>query len=437
MVNQVRLAPSTGQSYRTPDVTLVPAVGQSYRSPDVVLAPISRQYIAPSSTTLYTYPVGIASAQYGTHEVSRVLTQFVYPTGFSSTAFGALSVGRTTRPAGFSTSAFGTAWVSNLRRYLYANGTKFGSFGTALVQNRDLHPSAWQSSVFGTLYVYNKTRKAYPPGILATTFGTAKVENHKITINGLVHTFFGTALVKNYRQYANVSAGVRTVFGTQWVSTKIRRIYMWHPGVYYAGQIGTARLTHTRITPRGFVDTRFGVAWAAQEFQYLYPWSFLDVLFGNQTAVTYWNQPRQMQGFIATQFGAGSMIPLYLHPVGIAPHGWPFPGPDAPWWATKVTHDRVKNTTLGLTQSFGAPYVSHSPIFVYPPSFDVATLWGVPPYGVMHKFDQWVDTPGILGEEWGRDDWDYRQGDVLEEIDYLHPTPAAMSAFGNATAGHA
>jgi len=446
MSNQVTLAPVTGQSYRTPDVTLSPGSLQSYRTPDITLAPASRQYIAPASTTLYTYPTGIFTPQFGTAEVSHVLTRFVYPTGFSSLAFGSPRVDQRARPIGFSTSAFGAAWVSNLRRYVYPNGTQHTSFGTPLVQYKDIHAAGFVATRFGTSYTYNKTRHTYANSFVATRFGTAKVENHKIIFAGQVHTAFGTALVKNFKQYANVTAGVLTRFGTQWASTNPRRIYMWHPGGFHDGywhvptwpdeQIGTASLTHTRITPRGFVATRFGVAWAAQEFQYLYPWSFLDVLFGNQTAVTYKNQPRQMQGFIATQFGAGSMSPLYLHPEGIAPHGWPFAAPGSGYWNTTVSHDRVKNASVGYAQRFGTPYVSHSPIFVHPPSFDVATLWGVPPYGVMHKFDQWVSPNGMKTEEWGRDDWDYRQGDVLEIVDYVPTAPVFGTTFGGASVGH-
>lgn len=349
-------------------------------------------------------------------------------------------------PTAFVATQFGTADVRSLRHYIYPNGTLHTAFGTPRVQYKNIHAAGFVATRFGTAYAYNKTRHTYANSFVATQFGTAKVENHKIVFVGQVHTAFGTALVKNFKQYASVTAGVLTRFGTQWASTNPRRIYMWHPGGYHDGQwhvptwpdeqIGTAALTHTHITPRGFIATRFGVAWAAQEIQYLHPWSFYDLLFGNQTAVTYKNQPRQIDGFVGTQFGAGSMSPLYLHPEGIAPTEWPYPGPSAPWWATKVTHDRVKNTTLGVTQLFGTHYVSYSPIFVYPPSFDVVTLWGVPPYGVMHKFDQWVSPEGLETEEWGRDDWDYRQGDVLEIVDYVPPVPVSDALFGSAVVGY-
>ena len=104
MSNQVKLSPVSGQSYRTPIIACTLKVGQSYRTPAVTLSPTSRQYVAPASSTLYTYPTGIYEQGFGSSEVSAELSQLTYPEGFDAAGFGTASLGRTTRPTSWDSS---------------------------------------------------------------------------------------------------------------------------------------------------------------------------------------------------------------------------------------------------------------------------------------------------------------------------------------------
>ena len=92
---------------------------------------------------------------------------------------------------------------------------------------------------------------------------------------------------------------------------------------------------------------------------------------------------------------------------------------------TRITGVKVDNYTL-----FGNYFVAHTPRYVYH-NGQVFTVFGAPPYGAMHKFDQNVEPAGELLSQWGRELWDYRVAMFIKEIDYAREVSVPeMSSFG-------
>ena len=268
MSNQVKLSPVSGQSYRTPTVACTLKVGQSYRTPAVTLSPTSRQYIAPASSTLYTYPTGIYDHEFGSSEVSAETSQLAYPGGFDAAEFGTASLGRTTRP---------TSWDSS-QLPAGANVYNFNKQITA-------YPFTGQPEAPPSPVVYNLLQRVYS-GYVATAFvaGTAWVSNYYRAMrpNGAAHAVFGTQNVYLGRRYIGPAylPGTQTSFGTPFVAWENRDVLpVWGD----TSTFGTAlvRDRAQRAYPAGRPSAlAFGIPLVRDRAQRAYPFALLSSEYG-------------------------------------------------------------------------------------------------------------------------------------------------------------
>ena len=185
---------------------------------------------------------------------------------------------------------------------------------------------------------------------------------------------------------------------------------------------GNVTHVHKWITPKGVTHQLFGTSKVQAKNQFIYATGFMQKLFSNKTVVTYRNQPRQIEGFDAQLFGVGVLSPRYIKPVGQEMSLFSI--------YNRVGGTRITNVTINNYALFGSYFVAHTPRYVYHAG-QVFTLFGAPPYGVMHKFDQNVEPSGEALSQWGREAWDYRVAMFIKEIDYAREVKVPeMSSFG-------
>ena len=377
----------------------------------------------------YTANFAVPTAEFPNFAVE----QNINGAGIDAAHFGA-SVTTHTRitPQGISAPKFGVSSILNLDRRIYFTGAKHTQFGVSSIFNATqyAYPSAGLQTHFGTALIYNKTRNVYSAGFNSAQFGTGKVERHTIEFVGENHARFGNALVYNKTQIITVSAGNQARFGTLWVSTNPRRIYH-RPGTAAHTKYGVSHFTHTRITPPGFLATKFGLTEVGGGVQYVYAAPIFNKLLGNNNYIYLKNQPLQLEGFLAAKFGQGSLDPLTIGGIGISPRGWPYS------WNNKVCGTRITDVGIGNRAAFGIGWTTHSPRYLYSVTLGVTTKWGDPIYGLMHTFPQNIDLAGFVASTWGRDDWDYSQGSTLHEIDYVPASAGSPARFGQASVAHA
>lgn len=366
--------------------------------------------------------------------------QSVVSGGFVSAKFGTAFVRNEyeyLHPEGFVSARFGQASILNLDRRIYCAGERHAQFGASSIFNSTqlAYPSAGLQTHFGTSLVFNKTRNVYAAGFNSARFGTGKVENHTIEFVGQNHARFGSATVYNQTQIITVSAGKTARFGTLWVSTNPRRIYH-RTGTAPHTKFGVSHLTHTRITPPGFLATKFGLAKVGG--QYIYAEPAFNKLLGNNNYIYLKNQPMQLEGFLSARFGQGSMSPLTIRGVGIPHRGWPSSSAVAsPRWDNKVCGTQITDVGVGNRARFGVGWTSHSPRYLYSATLGVTTKWGDPPYGLMYTFPQNIDLEGFVASTWERDDWDYSVGTTLHEIDHVPASAGNQARFGQSSVAHA
>lgn len=363
------------------------------------------------------WPTGFVASKYGTPLLDN-LRQYLTASGFKATAFGTAhpyNLRQRILPPGFAAMAFGLHNTYNLKRYVNAAGAKHTAFGTQFIQLMSIRPSGWRAvPKFGAGKAYNKTSIIAPTGRAWDVFGAGThVDLHKFTISGLIHTKWGQPLVKNALQRVYPHPATMALWGRPWVSNKHRRVnqyytlvWMEQPGGGYDysypthTKMGTPLLTHKHIKPAGLNATRWGATWISGP-QRIEPRGIFDLWMGNKHNVSstirditpYWTD--------LGQFGAPSMSPLYLRPKGEK---------ETVWGSSRVGGTTIKNASVGVTQRFGAQLASYNPRYVYPTSLGVKTVFGYPPWGVMHTCTQFIRPPLLHDERWGREEWDYRLG---------------------------
>lgn len=362
-------------------------------------------------------PTGTKFGTFGTAKADAML-QFLRPGGFIASVFGTpnpYNLRQRVFAAGAVSTSFGLQLTYNLKRYVNVGGTKQTAFGTQFIQLMSIRPTGWRLiPKFGTAKPYNKTSIISPTGRTWDTFGSGThVDLHKFTVPGIYGTLFGTTLIKNMLQRVTPIPAVQTKWGTQWLSNKIRRVNQYYTLVWmeqpdgsydYSYPVhtkwGTARASHKHIKPTGLKATKWGTAWISGP-QYIEPLGIHDLFMGNKHNVSstirditpYWTD--------LGQFGALSMSPLYLRPKGEK---------ETVWGSSRVGGTTIKNASVGVTQRFGAQLASYNPRYVYPASLGVKTVFGYPPWGVMHTCTQFIRPPLLHDERWGREEWDYRLG---------------------------
>ncbi len=456
------------------------------------------QYGTPDTYNLrqYIQVIGFTPTQYGT-AAAKPQRQYAYIAGFTATGFGNSVIeyrNRNLVAAGSTLTDFGHATVTNLRQYapiegstlgnlgrptvqsmlfhvgafgvdsaqfgvalalnrnrgVLAHGSTFGDFGEAVrVQRGDLRPESIENHTeFGWATIRNINTQVFPFGFTATKFGEFQAECHKFGVVGLTHSEYGRPTVKNKITYVNALGSSLTQFGLASIENRNRLVYMQNPlelvtidGLQYwlpaiRPAFGTPALTHTRITPVGFGCTQFGAMWIAGYVQYLYPEPAYDKYVSYADFISNKHRTVTPEGFDATQYGALSLSPLYLYPDGFTSVSWPVDYVDPGWpWGTTVSQATVKSASVGDTSQLGLPFVSYTPILVYPIGIASATEWGNPPYGVMHKFDQDVTPAGFNATEFGREDWEYQGTTYMHEIDYVESAGMSLGTqpdFGQA-----
>lgn len=397
------------------------------------------EFVIPPGT--YTPPLGdsipfsYALLSTEIHPVGQVFTEFgvarlpqdknVYPVPITSNLFGTGFIRlqyRYVNAVGWTVTPFGTAYVYNRNRWVYAaSTTNTIRWGTAIVQNRDVHPIGWtESSKFGWPNIYNKTRKIYPLWQASESFGVVRVNNAKFEVPGWVATQFGLSFIENKLKRILPAGFIGSQWGSAWVSNAKRFVY--HQQSSSAMAFGNVTHVHKWITPKGVTYQLFGTSKVQAKNQFIYATGFMQKLFSNKTAVTYKNQPRQMEGFDAQLFGVGVLSPRYIKPAGEVMSLFSI--------FNRVGGTRITNVTINNYALFGSYFVAHTPRYVYHAG-QVFTLFGAPPYGVMHKFDQNVEPSGEVLSQWGREAWDYRVAMFIKEIDYAREVKVPeMSSFG-------
>lgn len=368
-------------------------------------------------------PAGLVFTEWGVPRLPQ--NKNLYAQGFSAQQFGSAFIRlqfRYVNAVGWTVTPFGTAYAYNRNRWVYAQPvTNAVRWGTHIVQNRDVHPIGWQESAkFGWPNIYNKTRKIYPVPITVLSFGTVRVNNAKFEIPGAVYTLFGLPFIENKLKRILPAGFVASGWGSTWVSNAKR--YVYHQQASSSMSFGNLTHTHKWITPKGEVEQLFGTAFVQRKTQYMYPKGFMQKLFSNKTAVTYRNQPVYPISATPEVYGVPVLSPRYLKPQGFVAQDFPY--------THRVGGTRITNVTINNYPLFGNYFVAHTPRYIDYSGF-IATVFGTPPYGVMHKFDQTASVGAGVMSVWTNEPWDYRQSLYIKEIDYAREVAVPeMSSFG-------
>lgn len=370
-------------------------------------------------------PDGFVATEFGTPYLQY--DRDVVVTGDVQTQFGDTFIRlqrRYVNAAGFSPSVHGVQYIYNRNRYVRPTGIAPANlFGSPIVQNRNIYPLGWkEADRFGLPFAYNKNRWINMSGISAQIIGAPKFENHKFTIDGLVHTVFGVPYLENKRKVITHPGYVATEWGDAWVSNEKRNVY----GIgNYHGIFGTPLATHARVTPLGINTLAFGTPEISAKSQYVMMTGFMQRLFSNKNEFVLQHRKVKPVGEAHGVFGTPTVTPTYIHVTGISHPGWQYMG------TPKVCGTRVTGLTWGVATKFGDSLVAYSPRYITDVTLGVETLFGSPPYGVMHKFDQYPNVVGFDSFLMGREEWDSRPGLHILEIDYAIDAGAGIStAFG-------
>jgi hypothetical protein len=98
---------------------------------------------------------------------------------------------------------------------------------------------------------------------------------------------------------------------------------------------------------------------------------------------------------------------------------------------------QIAGGSLGVATRFGQGSVSRTPQYLYGTGIAPSNLFGNPPYGVLHTFEQSMHGTGEVFSQFERDDWDYRVGEYMFEVDFLHVPGVAGAQFGTGSVARA
>lgn len=396
-------------------------LGGTYSPPIGNFVPFSYELLGQN-----LYPLGLSHSIFGVPRLPQDKNLNV--TGFVATSFSLPFVRlqyRYVNAVGWSVTPFGTPNVYNRDRWLYVQGTANTTrWGTAIVQNRDIHPWGWvESPKFGWPNAYNKTRKIYPLWQATELIGTVKVNNAKFTIPGLVHTAFGLPFIENKRKIITPPGMFTQAWGSAWVSNSKRQLFVQQYS--QSAEFGTFSYTHSWLTPKGFAASAFGTAVVQAKDQHVFVNSFMQRLFSNKTEVNHRNRPIYPISALTELFGVPDVIPKIVKP-------WGFIATEISYYGHRVGGTRITNVKVNNATLFGNYFVAWTPRYVAVSGGDY-TLFGNPPYGVMHTFPQNIESLGADCAVLDLEDWDYRVSTYILEVDYARDVNVTeTSSFGMA-----
>lgn len=168
---------------------------------------------------------------------------------------------------GIKQSEFGLSTVILAKRTISVSGFLTSLFGTPLVKDTSIHPFGINSLIFSNLIIYNLRQYVKNNSFNSTVFGSAYVQGGVkfVVPNGLFGTVWGANKVINTRatQYV-VAEGISSfTVPNPIVSPRF---------IITSGIIGTifgVPFVQRNPSPKGFINTKYGIAWISHSPRYI------------------------------------------------------------------------------------------------------------------------------------------------------------------------
>lgn len=193
--------------------------------------------------------------------------------GFDSSVLGSVKAiyPQFVRPTTYSASVFGQTSLVNKNKFVFLNGFLATGFGQAKIKNviDQLFPSNINSSVYGRPTIYNLRQYIRYGGLHSAVFGTAYMQGgvkyiKPVGFNANIVPI-PKAINTRANQYANPIAIVPPIITGPKVSPRMLRPVGIKSDGY--GQPFIQR----NPSPKGFVNTTYGVTWISHSPRYLTP----------------------------------------------------------------------------------------------------------------------------------------------------------------------